>query len=497
MRIIALIYFLNLCFATCKAQVYFNKVYDDTSHSGETATNVLLLDDGSLFIPSVFIPSQGDFSAGYGFRKIDISGQEIFQTEIISPQSGIIYSGTSESIIETNDGGYLQATALNHGTVIKITSNLELDWILTFDSLNSFYRPLELANGNFFVCGYTYETNHINLFWISPEGEVLYHTFANPYPQGNFYNILRAEELANGDLLLCGFDVVGWDSNQLLIRIDSFGDLVWKRKLSYDFQDWTPYTIIDSDTMATAVFGHIDYVLNPDDIARENFHGRLGTMQVDLDTGDTSDVILCEPEMMYYWLTDFTKTPDNGYAALGWASQPNQGINYSFILKLDENRQQEWYKTYLHEPFNEDSTQIAQAWDFEVTADSGFVVAGHWDDLEMLGKQMPWVFKTDACGDLVWSNCGMSDVAEELRNSKQQTFNIYPNPSNTVLNITSDHEFESITLRNPVRQVVHHVQLNNRTLQSQVDLSALARGVYLVEVCFGQAVVVAQRLVVE
>ncbi|MFN6380485.1 MAG: T9SS type A sorting domain-containing protein [Flavobacteriales bacterium] len=220
-------------------------------------------------------------------------------------------------------------------------------------------------------------------------------------------------------------------------------------------------------------------------------------MQVDLLTGDTSDVILYEPVMMFYWLTDFTKTLDNGYAALGWASQPNQGINYSFVLKLDENRQQEWYKTYLHEPFNEDSTQIAQAWDFEVTADSGFVVAGHWDDVEMMGKQMPWVFKTDACGDLVWSNCGAVSIEEGTNKSITPTFIIYPNPANHIVNVSSEREFESITVRNLVGQIVHRVPLNNHALQSQVELSTLASGVYLVEVYFGQGVVAAQRLVVE
>jgi hypothetical protein len=111
-------------------------------------------------------------------------------------------------------------------------------------------------------------------------------------------------------------------------------------------------------------------------------------------------------------------------------------------------------------------------------------------------KTKPVFFKTDACGDLVWSNCGGVQVGE-FNDSQIKRFNIYPNPSNTILNITSDHEFESITLRNLVGQVVHHVQLNNHTLQTQVELSALASGVYLVEVCFGQGVVAAQRLVVE
>jgi hypothetical protein len=456
-------------------------------------------DNGGFLLPSVYVinieePEQQ--FCGFTMRTLDGQGIENNRTSITEVENSFLYPNLSEAIIETSDGGYIQASGYIDGHIFKMFPDFTIQWELAIDSVNNFYRPLELANGNFFVCGYTYETNHINLFWISPEGEVLYHTFANPYPQGNFYNILRAEELANGDLLLSGFDAIGFDGNQMILHLDETGNVIWKKKFSYDFRDWGPFPIVESETMATAVFGHIDYVLNPDDAARDNFHGRLGTMQVDLLTGDTSNVLLYEPELAGYWITDFTKTPDNGYAILGYAVSQEQTIFYSFITKLNEDRQFQWHKTYLHEPEETDSTQFAYAWDFEVTADSGFVVAGHWDDVEMLGKQMPWVFKTDACGDLVWSNCGGVQVAE-FNDSQIKRFNIYPNPSNTVLNITSDHEFESITLLNPVGQVVHHVQLNNRTLQSQVDLSALARGVYLVEVCFGQAVVVAQRLVVE
>ncbi|MFN6380483.1 MAG: T9SS type A sorting domain-containing protein [Flavobacteriales bacterium] len=488
---------LNLGAASCSAQIYFNNVYDDTSYSSESCSNIVLLDDGSFMIPSAYLPSQGELQLGYNLRHINPEGFELNQNDIILPQDYVIYLNHSESFITTSDGGYLQATAKGGAYIIKLDNDLSVQWDVLVDSLTTFYRPLELANGNFFVCGYTYATNHINMFWISPEGEVLNHTYANPYPQGNFYNILRAEELANGDLLLSGFYVAGFDGNQMILRLDATGNVIWKEKFDYDYNDWGAYTLAETETTATAVFGHIDYVLNPTDPTRDNFHGRLGTMQIDLLTGDTTDVILYEPELAGYWIMDFIETPDHGYAALGWALQPGQLMLYSFILKLDENKQQQWYKTYLYEPSGEDSTQFSYASDFEVTSDSGFVVAGYWDDIEMMGKQMPWVFKTDACGDLVWSNCGAVSIEEETNKSITPTFKIYPNPANHVVNVSSEREFESITVRNLVGQVVHRVPLNNHALQSQVELSTLASGVYLVEVYFGQGVVAAQRLVVE
>jgi hypothetical protein len=492
--------FFNLGATVCGAQIYFNNVYDDSTYFGETTTNILLGDSGEFLLPSVYVinieePEQQ--FCGFTMRTLDAEGIENDRTPITEVENSFLYPNLSEAMIRTSDGSYVQASGYIDGYIFKLYTDFSIQWELSIDSVNNFYRPLELANGNFFVCGYNYDTNHINMFWISPEGVVLNQNYVNPYPQGNFYNILRAEELANGDLLLSGFYVAGFDGNQMILRLDETGNVIWKKKFDYDYNDWGTYAVVETNTTTTAVFGHIDYVLNPDDIWHDNFHGRLGTMQVDLLTGDTSDVILYEPELAGYWITDFTKTPDNGYAILGYAVSQEHTIFYSFITKLDENRQFQWHNTYLHELEEIDSTQFSYAWDFEVTADSGFVVAGHWDDLEMLGKQMPWVFKTDACGDLVWSNCGMTDVTDEIRDANKLTFNIYPNPSNTILNITSDREFESITVRNLVGQVVHQVQLNNHTLQSQVDLSTIASGVYLVEVIFGQGVVAAQRLVVE
>ncbi|MFN6380484.1 MAG: hypothetical protein ACK4WD_14485 [Flavobacteriales bacterium] len=261
--------FLNLGTTTCGAQIYFNNVYDDTTYFGETTTNILLGENGEFLLPSAYVINIAEPEqqfCGFTMRNLDPEGNEYNRTPITEVENSFLYPNLSEAMIQTSDGGYLQASGYNYGYLFKLNSDFSIQWEITVDSVSNFYRPLELANGNFFVCGYTYATNHINMFWISPEGEVLNHTYANPYPQGNFYNILRAEELANGDLLLSGFYVAGFDGNQMILRLDATGNVIWKEKFDYDYNDWGSLSIVESESTATMAFGHIDYVLNPNDI---------------------------------------------------------------------------------------------------------------------------------------------------------------------------------------------------------------------------------------
>lgn len=264
-----------------------------------------------------------------------------------------------------------------------------------------------------------------------------------------------------------------------MFKTDSFGSVIWASSWDYDDYDWFAWPVVDNEETAVVAFGHIDYTDAPWIKGDDSIHGRIGTMSVNLETGDTSNVILYDEELAYYWLTDFLKTPDDGYAALGWYSDTTYGSLHSFILKLDSNRNFEWSKKYLHIPLEQDTLQYAQAWDFEVTPDSGFIVAGHWNDLIMLGKQMPWVFKTDACGDLQWSNCGEIAVSEL---HEENTWNLYPNPSHDQLNIelVGNHKTQTISIYDSQGNHIYDEYLKSWQDKITMDVSGWSNGMYLI-----------------
>jgi hypothetical protein len=78
--------FFYLGATACGAQIYFNNVYDDTTHLSESSSNIVLLDDGTFLVPSAFQPSQGEFQVGYGLRRISAVGVELSQHTIIPYQ---------------------------------------------------------------------------------------------------------------------------------------------------------------------------------------------------------------------------------------------------------------------------------------------------------------------------------------------------------------------------------------------------------------------------
>jgi hypothetical protein len=476
-----LFHILFLCFISASwSQTYFNRSYNDSVYSSETATNIMLDENGGFLLPSVFVDIADTlFYSGYTIRHLHEDGFEIDRDTLGIVQNDFFLANWAESSMRTNDGGYLVSTRNGAAYALKLNSDLSTEWILGLDSISSFYRAKELANEMFLICGFTYSTQAISLIWINQNGTIDHSLEIGVFDWPSFYNLSFVDELPNGDLIFGGFMAYGFDGDQMMFRTNSEGYIIWRKGWSFDFLDWTIWPIIETQDQATIAFGHVDWVSNPNDVGRDAFHGRIGTMEIDLNTGDTSNVILYPEELFYYWLTDFVKTPDGGYAALGWDQIMNNGTYETFILKLDSNRQLEWKKNYFHEPFPDNDYQNCQGWDLEITADSGFVVSGIWDDYINQGKQMPWVFKTDACGDLVWNNCGVISVSET--EAPQNDVEVFPNPANDRVTVRSPQALESIVISDASGRVLSHLN-GQRSYSTNLDLSSFSKGLYLVEV---------------
>jgi hypothetical protein len=212
-----------------------------------------------------------------------------------------------------------------------------------------------------------------------------------------------------------------------------------------------------------------------------------GTDQI-INTPYTNDIVNT------FQIDDFLKTPDGGYAVM-MNFRENDPIQYQpFILKLDSAYQYEWMKTYAP-----DSPWIQGAlFDFEVTHDGGFIATGDFVyPPEPQSYFRHWVIKLDACGDVEYMDCPFVDVVEHSLDPGQGLFSVFPNPASGSVSISSAQEFESITIRDVTGKVVLASELSNHVLQTQVDVSMLAKGIYLLEVDFGNGHIQTQRLAVE
>jgi hypothetical protein len=106
------------------------------------------------------------------------------------------------------------------------------------------------------------------------------------------------------------------------------------------------------------------------------------------------------------------KYSNSGYLLVGYSDSFNDGSNKDiYIVKVDLNGNEQWYKTYGGAGGESASEVIT-------TTDGGFAIVGNTDS-KGAGDQNIWLLKLDADGDLDWDKtyggsirAGGSDVAE-------------------------------------------------------------------------------------
>jgi hypothetical protein len=429
---------------SAKSQVYFNQSYRDTTRYTEIATNVIFNAEQEYLIANPYAPQDSVSRGAFCLKRVNVAGDLIDVQNILQPKMGIVFGNYAEAFskIET---GYIQCTQYNDtATVIKINNELDLEWTRKVPDIRSFERCIELENDELLcISNSTEPLTLLHLYWLDQNGNIVNEKHINPFVDAFFYQTSRVTELSNSDLLLSGLFLDDSDAQQWMIRLNSNGDEIWKKFWDYEYRDGFLWPIITSENEAIAAFGHVDTVYNPNSADHSWYDSRIGTMRVDLDTGDTSDVILYQGQKMGLFITDFEKTSTGGYAILAFYHNPEFPMPYSsLILNLDENRQPLWINDYSHLPIEESDQQWSQAYDIDLTPDSGFVVAGTWVDPSIDNRQAPWLFKIDGCGDLQWNNCTLTGEEEKFDQLKEVY--AYPNPVINEVSIGSVDQIQEI-----------------------------------------------------
>ncbi|MFM1999059.1 MAG: hypothetical protein RL204_1006 [Bacteroidota bacterium] len=136
----------------------------------------------------------------------------------------------------------------------------------------------------------------------------------------------------------------------------------------------------------------------------------------------------------------------------------------------------EWFKKV---EYNSDlgwEGQISFLWDIEILPDSSIVGGGYWFSGTGAGT-FPWVFRTDACGDLIWNNCGVTSYTE----IDEQDFTVYPNPFSDHLTIEIPIQSDELEVRDLSGKLV----FQKKTVSAQqltLNLSSLPAGAYILTI---------------
>jgi hypothetical protein len=491
------------------AQYTFNRIYPDNGLLREITTNIVLFEDTTYLIPTVVLAPEIMY---YAWRKLDKYGNQISLQEILNSQTPI-YSGNKGSFIRLEDGDFLQTMIKPEGSLAKIQPDGNILWASSIDTLDGSEAALELADGNYMMMGGRSLYYPWRMIWSDTTGAFYRIKEFAPYDSAFFQYINYTNELSNGDLLVGGsvnrnnlqlVDFFGEtytaDNVDLaLSRTDSLGNIIWAKHWHDELNDGAIRYVI-SDDESTAV-SYIKHTTDYDSTTHDHYpyHAILGSFVIDLETGDSSDVIMYGDTLLDPDVKDMVRTPDGGYAILGGADYGDYPITYAFICKLDEDRQFEWFKEYTYGIEEPEDGALLHPYDLAVTLDGGLIVAGYYEEWSSDGWNLnsPWVFKTDACGNLDWTDCSPIGVFDRSETLAQLI--IYPNPAQDWLQIKVPKNCQSKTIRvfDMAGQLHSQLSVRANTSQLQLDISSLPSGLYLLQVESETGWVESARFVVE
>ncbi len=207
-----------------------------------------------------------------------------------------------------------------------------------------------------------------------------------------------------------------------VVRMTSWGDVVWKKKYGGGFNDFPTFIVQTSDG------GYIfSGYTTSNDTDVSGLHGATDCWVVKLD--DTGRIQWQRTYGGSDWeaMSMIRPTADGGYIAIGQSSSVDGDITFShgfediWVLKLSATGAIQWQKSYGGSA-EEDGTAIMQ------TADGGYIMSGNTKstDGDMSGNHGDmdvWVMKLDDTGAVEWQHC-YGGTGVELNGSHDYPGNI-------------------------------------------------------------------------
>ena len=522
-KIILIFFILNSQFSIfnsfCQPAIQWEKSLGGTNY--DVAYSIIQTIDGGYIVAGTAESDDGDIMGFHSGEdcwivKLDNSGS-IQWEKSYGDSSG--YS-IAQSIVQTNDGGYIFAgyTTSQHGEVIGI-------------------HPDTVGND---TVGYYPDA------WIVKIDDTGAIQWAKCYGGSKPDYVYSIQQTFDGGYVFTGYtssndgDVSGnqGQENCWVVKLNYTGAIQWSKCYGGTGTD-RAFSITqtpDSGYIFTGMAGSSD-----GDVTGN--HGNGDYWVVKLDTGGTMQWEKCYGGGGTDQANSIINTYDGGYAVAGYTGSPNGDAtgggfhgNWDYwVVKLSDTGAIQWQKCYGGS--NEDqANSIAQ------TRDSGYAITGYTisTDGDVTRQYVNnsaenyWVVKLNNSGTIQWNECLGSTNGGEYPYSIVQTFdngfaiagfsngtngnvtghhgpptanpdywivklypdtamginevnyydgiNVYPNPSNSVLNIqlSSVINKEELFITDVLGNTVYHQKLIG--INNSIDVSKWSDGVYFYQV---------------
>ena len=166
------------------------------------------------------------------------------------------------------------------------------------------------------------------------------------------------------------------------------------------------------------------------------------------------------------------RTNNGGFVITGSTSDFNNHI-MGFIARIDSIGDSIWYRNYDIAQYVNSQNYLT---DIKQTPDGGFIACGYvFPQAPDTGTQDIWVLKVDSMGcEVPWC---LGTGINELPVIKTEV-KIFPNPANTVINISLPNYTpnETLLITNVLGEVIHQETLSG--VDNSIDVSKWSAGVY-------------------
>ncbi len=484
---------------------YFNEGYPPPfPEIGSGGSTNLLLRNDTIFTYG-FAPFQKE--NGRQIYLLDYSGN--LEGEWLYPEGNDVFlTDHSDNILPFGNGFAWAGARQGHPLMIVMNFDFSEHFRIEYPSLNT-----DTTYSTYFTINSPDANNLLsvgrNVYDLEPEvpgqdfanlilskhdadgNEIWFHEYTLEdlnVTDDNLYSIFPRggiTPLPNGDFLV--WCTISEPSDCYAFKFDSLGYYIdhvsWGHPTYSDGSAW-PVQISENEFMFA--YSHpVSYVFD-----YLTTKPRVGVLNTDDMSVDLFPVLDFPQE--FGGITDFEKTSDGDFVILGYGGPDIQGeIIYAYMLRINELGEVVWFKTYTPPEFSYE----LNAYDLEITSDGGFAFVGNYRPLDdQIFYYKTWVVKTDACGDLQDNGC---PVSVEENNVQGFTFQMAPNPSRGIVQISSNQVFKNISIFDIAGKLVFTSPENYAAFQTNMDVSKISRGLYLVEVRFEDGVAGIQRLIIE
>lgn len=478
---------------------YFNQVTgqqgDEESNS---STNIEVVDDSYIVWGSGI-----DNGLLINFiRKYNFNGEIIDQDELIFPNeyvlAGIINSFKWNPF--NNKFVFIHGSNQNDGSteglLIEFDENLDSTFTKRFSQYPPYTYPyiFEVADNGYIVAGE--QGSSMNspgtfLMKLDFEGNVLWDAIMQPEINQHIYRNNSIIEIDNNYLLAGGY-YSGIEPYGTLTITNDIGETLSVTLVEDEDELQNPHVgAIKLDNGEILVAQAIPYEL-VDELGNPNYFWRkIRLYKFDPETEEMywQQDYHENYELIMGGIFDMAATPDGGALLLG-ARFGNFFDSYSFIIKIDSAGNEEWFQEYTYEACN-DCTNLL--YDIELAPDGGYVAAGKFNNIAVDPRNMSWLLKVDACGDVEWQDCQLTGINEQ---KPQKQISLYPNPCPGELYLKSPGivAVNSYALYDMAGRLVSNAMVKTQSYHQTIQFGNIAPGIYLLQLYLSDGSSEAQRL---